>query len=119
MRIELRSPAGELIIDAPADWASCWFVDDHGRRFLGAESLSIIRRRLAEALAKGPERAGSNPEWILSLAERHHVLYLTRFGGLWALEWQDAESSPPVVVATHELDDTTRREWLAAVTGPG
>ena len=96
--LELRAQGGSLRIERDPQgvggWSRCYLYTAGGEsRFLGAERLGAIARRLVDHLATPQSPAGQvggrSVWWVLSLAEGHHSLYAYIEGTDKALLWQD------------------------------
>ena len=82
-------------IDKEHGWYECKLLLGESSIRLGAETLDYIKGHLLTGLTEEPKKSdgqwdGREVYWVLSLAERHYVLYATKDSTDIILLWQDA-----------------------------
>ena len=97
--IKLCTPEYCIEIDiTDPSWCKCWLTKGDNVVYLGAESLKYLKAHLISGLADDTKKSSGrledlNVSWVLSLAEAHHVLYVSIDAVDKILIWQDAHSS--------------------------
>jgi len=103
----------ELTIDATG-WSRCSLLRDNRRHYLGAESITTLAARFADAFADRAPRSdgeidGRPIEWILSLSEAHCTLYLERGAAGWVLHIQSPDGK---WIASAPIAISRARDWV-------
>jgi hypothetical protein len=100
------------------DWVKCSLIDkDDSNIYLGAESTKYIKTHFLSALknelnSSSGKINGISYSWVLSLAEAHHVLYVSKDGDGMLFLWQDKNAK---TICTFRLSKDQCQEWLTQV----
>lgn len=95
--IQLCTPEYCIEIDTSnVGWCKCWLTKGEKVVYLGAESLKYLKEHLLSGLDDKKKETigkleGLDVSWVLSLAEAHHVLYVSVYQDK-TLIWQAANS---------------------------
>ena len=87
-KLEIPGAKLEFCID-DSGWCQVKLVTGEDILILGADSWEILKTKFQHALATLSE--SSEPEWILSLAEEHCILYRQNVDGKNYFFWQNAQ----------------------------
>ena len=97
--IQLDSTEYRFEIDLTnANWCQYWLTNNEIVIYLGAEKLPYLKEHLLSGFSESAEESmgrleGMNISWVLSLAETHHVLYVSTDTEDKTLIWQNAHST--------------------------
>ena len=109
MPLVLNSASGSLALtqdeNGVGGWCQVHLATSGVRRFLGAETLGSIAKKLLAFLAN----RSSGPRWIFSLAELHTSVYGAHLAGESVLRFQDATGS---IFAELVLKPSEAEAWI-------
>ena len=97
IRLDSSEYAFEIDTTNP-NWCQCWLTKDENIIYLGAEKLLYLKEHLLSGFSESAKEStgrleGMNISWVLSLAETHHVLYVSTDTEDKTLIWQNAHST--------------------------
>ncbi len=120
-KLVLRGADGDLLLEVAINqygWTRCYLANGQQNIFLGAETIGYIVTRLLEGLdeqatSSEVDLRGEKVRWVLSLSERHHVLYATFDSPEQKLFWQDANGDTTRIIGVTTLHPEQKKQWLA------
>jgi len=116
--IQLFSDNYNIQIDVTnSDWVKCSLIDKGKTIYLGAESARYLKDHFLSALknilnGSSGEINGKPYSWVLSLAEAHHVLYMSTEEEDKLLLWQDENAK---TICAIQLPKDQCQQWLTKI----
>lgn len=113
--IELACETHTIQIDiTDLNWVKCSLIDNDKAIYLGAEHGKYLKDHLLLALESklqkvGGEINGVAYSWVLSLAEAHHVLYMSKNEEHKLFLWQDKDAKTVCII---RLSKDQHQQWL-------